>query len=151
MLLLPRLELVFESTRRTVWYETASTISSSTSLAASRRSDQRACPIGGALQASATRWASWAPSSLRRYSRVGGRRFSAASTPCSTHCRRTRNTVGWLTSTASAMASSTQPGPPGAWSALSRIRAWVSLRAGAVPAAMSPLRYPRSASVNSTA
>ena len=118
----------------------ASTTSSSTSLSARRRSDQRACPAGGALQDSATSRASCSPLSLRSYRRLGGRRFSAAATPCSTHCRRTRKTVGWLTSTASAMASSTHAGPPGAWSALSRIRAWVSLRAGAVPAAMSPFR-----------
>jgi hypothetical protein len=128
------------STRRTVWYEIASTTSSSTSLSARRRSDQRARPSGGAPQDRATNRASCSPVSFRSYRRVGGRRSSAAASPSSRYCRRTRNTVGWLTSTASAMAMSTHPGPPGAWSALSKMRAWVNLRADAVPAAMRPFK-----------
>ncbi len=96
--------------------------------------------MGGSLHDRAINRASWSPVSFRSYCRLGGRRFSAASTPCSRYWRRTRNTVGWLTSTASAMAVSTHPGPSADRSALSKIRAWVSLRAGAVPAAMSPFR-----------
>src|SRR4051794_41363076 len=59
-----RLELVFFRIRRTVWYETSSTTSSSTSLSASSRRLQRACPAGGVLHASATNRASCSPSSL---------------------------------------------------------------------------------------
>ena len=99
-----------------------------------RRRLQRSRPWGGLLQANATTCASWAPCSLRWYSRRDARRSSVAASPCSTYCRRTRAMVGWLTSTASAMAWSTQAGPSGPWSALSRMRACVSLRLGALPA-----------------
>src|SRR3712207_3214215 len=146
----PRLKLVVLSTRRMVWYETSSTISSSTSLSARSRSDQRAKPSGGVLQATAIKRASCAPSSFRWYRRRGARRLRAASSPSSTNCLRTRATVGWLTSTASAIASSTHPGPSGPWSALSRIRACVSVRAGAVPAAVNCFRYLRSVVVRVT-
>src|SRR6266542_3228020 len=100
LLPLPRLEFVFLSTRRTVWYETASTMSNSTSRSANSRRLQRAWPAGGAPHTSATRWACCAPSSLRRYSRRDARRCSAASSPSSAHCLRSRETVGWLVSTA---------------------------------------------------
>src|SRR5439155_789216 len=142
--------VVFLSVRRTVWYEIASTISSSTSLSAKSRKVQCACPSGGSPQASATRWASCSPSSLRRYVRRGARRLRAASRPSSTNWRRTRATVGWLTSSASAMASSVQPGPTGRLSAFSKMRAWVSLRAGAVPAAMRCWSWSRWESVRTT-
>src|SRR4029450_13110538 len=64
-LLLPRLELVFRSTRRTVWYEIASTTSRSPGRSARTRGAPRASPAGGALQESATRRASCSPLSLR--------------------------------------------------------------------------------------
>ena len=45
----PGLEIVFFSVRRTVSYDTASTMSNSTALSASRRSVQRLRPSGGGL------------------------------------------------------------------------------------------------------
>jgi hypothetical protein len=48
--LLPRLQLVFFRIRRTGGDETASAISRSPSLSASRRRDQRGWPVGGAPQ-----------------------------------------------------------------------------------------------------
>jgi hypothetical protein len=62
----PRLELVCFKAWRTVSYDTDSTTCSSTSRSASSRNVQRLWPSGGALQVSATRWASWAPSNRRR-------------------------------------------------------------------------------------
>ena len=58
--------------------------------------------------------------------------------------------VGWLTSTASAMRSSVQAGPSGPWSALSRMRAWISLRAGATPAPIRVIKSSRSVGVSTT-
>src|SRR5215218_10087616 len=46
---------------------------------------------------------------------------------------RTRATVAGLTSSAAPMAASVQPGPAWPWLALSRMRAWVSALAGAMP------------------
>jgi hypothetical protein len=77
-------------------------------------------------------------------------RARAASRLSSTNRWRTRATVSVLTSTASAMRSSVQAGPPGAASALSRMRAWASFWAAAVPAAISSLRDRRSSAVRVT-
>src|SRR5918911_236108 len=77
---------VFLSVCRTVSWESVSTWPSSTMRRASRRKLQRACPSGGAEQASAMRWASWVRASKRsRSSRsssvsVTRYRFMAAST-----------------------------------------------------------------------
>src|SRR6266536_1896720 len=140
----PGLEIVFFSVRRTVSYYTASTMSNSTALSASRRSVQRLRPSGGGLQATAIRRASWALSSLRRC-RVRDRRGrSAASGPSSTHRVRTRSTVERLTSSASTIWSSFQAVPPGPASALSRIRACIRVRAAALPTRTNSSRYPRS-------
>jgi hypothetical protein len=57
----------------------------------------------------------------------------AESVPCSTNRCRTRQTVDSPTSSASAISASDQPGPPSASSALSRMRAWVSFLAAALP------------------
>src|SRR5262249_56249689 len=62
----PRLEPVCFKACRTVSCDTDSTTSSSASRPASSRSVQRLRPSGGALHASATRWAPCSPSSLRR-------------------------------------------------------------------------------------
>src|SRR5512133_2410200 len=70
----PRLEPVCCKAWRTVSYETDSTTCSSTNRSASSRNVQRWWPSGGALQVSATRWASCCPSSRRRYWRTGGLR-----------------------------------------------------------------------------
>jgi hypothetical protein len=105
--------------------------SSSTSLSASRRIDQRARPVGGLLHANATRCASCAPSNVRRRSWRDGRARTAASTPSSTHRTRTRSTVVRLTSNAAAIMSSIQRGPAAPSSAFNRMRACVSERAAA--------------------
>src|SRR6266545_3883951 len=129
----PRLEAVCCKAWRTVSYDTDSITSKATSRSASSRSVQRLRPSGGGLHASATRWASWSPSSLRRYARSGALRSTAAASPPAAYCWRTRATVVWWTSSATAIARSVQPGPASPWLALSRMRAWVSARAGAVP------------------
>src|SRR5262249_33505346 len=120
----PRLDLVFLSTRRTVSSEIVSTTSSSTSRSASSFIVHAVRPCGGAEQARAISRASPRPSSFGcRAGRSRGLRPRAASRPCSTKRWRTRSTVATLTSTASAMRWSSQAGPPGAASALSRMRA----------------------------
>ena len=106
----PRLEPVCFKACRTVSYDTDPITSSSTSRSASSRNVQRLRPSGGALHASATKWASCSPSSLRRYSRAGGLRYTAASSPAATYFMRTRATVAGLTSNAAPMAASVQPG-----------------------------------------
>src|SRR5215472_1801447 len=129
----PWLELVCFKAWRTVSCETASTTSSWTSRSASSRSVQRLRPSGGVLHAKTTRRASCSPSSLRRYSRSGALRSTAAASPPAAYCWRTRATVVWWTSSAVAIARSVQPGPASPWLALSRMRAWVRARAGALP------------------
>jgi len=129
----PRLEAVCFKACRTVSYDTDSTTSSSTSRSASSRNVQRLRPRGGALHASATRWASCSPSSRRRYWRTGALRYTAASSPAATYRMRTRATVAGLTSSAAPMAASVQPGPAWPWLAFNKMRAWVSALAGATP------------------
>src|SRR5512132_2922520 len=146
----PRLEPVCFKTCRTVSRERSSTTSSSTSRPASSRNVHRLRPSGGALHANATKRASCSPSSLRRYSRAGGLRCTAASSPAVTYCWRTRATVAGWTSNASAITRSVQPGPASPWLALSRMRAWVSARAGAAPWPISVWSCARSGSDNIT-
>jgi len=134
LLALPRLEFVFFRTCRTVSRPTRSTYPSSTSLSASNRMVQCTCPDGAGEHARAIRWASASPSSRRRRCPQGKRRSRAAVRLCSTKCWRTRPMVVVLTSSASLMCSSVQPGPSGLASALSKMRAWRSLRAAAFPA-----------------
>ena len=145
------LSLVFFSTRRTVSSEIASTISNSTRRSASSRNVHCLRPWGGAEQAKAIRRASARPSSLRcRRGRSCGLRLKAASTPSSTNRWRTRSTVVTPTSSASTMRWSIQAGPPAEASALNRIRAWVSLRAAALPDAIKAWSSWRSSSVSVT-
>src|SRR5512132_1005746 len=129
----PRLQPVCFKACRTVSYEMLSTTSSSTSRSASSRNVHRWRPSGGALHARATRWASCSPSSLRRYSRAGVLRKTAAPRPAVTYTWRTRATVVGWTSNASAITASVQPGPASPWSALSKMRAWVRALAEATP------------------
>jgi hypothetical protein len=63
---------------------------------------------------------------------------------------RCRSGFGW-TSGAPASPPSLQPGPRSPWSALSRMRARVSIRAGAMPLPTSARTWARSASASSTA
>jgi hypothetical protein len=116
----PGLDRALLKTRRTVWCEMLSTTSNSASLLARSRIDHRACSSGGVPHESAISVASAAPSSLHRYSRLGARRLRAALRPSSMNCLRTRETVGWLISTASAISLSDRPGPVGPWSASSK-------------------------------
>ena len=146
----PRLEPVCFKACRTVSYDTDPITSSSTSRSASSRNVQRLRPSGGALHASATKWASCSPSSLRRYSRAGGLRYTAASSPAATYFMRTRATVAGLTSSAAPMAASVQPGPASPWLALSRTRAWVSALAGATPRPIMVCSRARSSSDRTT-
>ena len=84
LLLQPRLDLVFLSTRRTVSSETVGTTSSSTSRSASSCMVHSRRPSGGAEQAKAMRWASARPSRVRwRLGRSWGLRPKAVSSPCS--------------------------------------------------------------------
>src|SRR5436190_23751800 len=63
---------------------------------------------------------------------------------------RTRATVAGLTSTATAIAASVQPGPASPWVALSRMRAWVNALAGATPRPIMVCSRARSASDRTT-
>src|SRR5918999_10378 len=143
-LLLPRLERVFLSVRRTVSSEMASITRSSTSLSASNCIVHDVRPSGGVLQARATRNASCLPSSLR-CPPGRGRSHRAASRPSSTKRLRTRSTVAMLTWSAAAMAASMPPA-----SAWSRMWARVSLRAATFPFLVRAIRCARSSSVKVT-
>ena len=123
-----------------------STTASSTSRSASSRKVQWVRPSGGAPHASAIRWASWTPSSLRYWRPVGFFRSRAAGNPSSTNAWRTRYTVEVPHSTASAIWPSSQPGPSAPASALSKMRAWSS-----TDAARFPVRIRSSSSVRSLA
>src|SRR5712691_10448833 len=146
----PGLEAVCFKAWRTVSYDTDSTTSSATSRSASSRSVHRLRPSGGALHASVTRRASCSPSRRRGYSRLGALRYTAASRPSAAYRIRTRATVAGLTSSAAPMAASVQPGPASPWLALSRMRAWVSARAGATPCPIRVWSLARSSSDNLT-
>src|SRR4029450_6326021 len=74
----PRLELVCARPWGTASSAPAPTTGSSPSRSPSSRNVQRLWPSGGALQVSATRWASCSPSNRRRYWRAGGLREIAA-------------------------------------------------------------------------
>src|SRR6266508_5490736 len=146
----PRLEAVCFKAWRTVSYDTDSTSSSSTSRLASSRSVQRLRPSGGALHASAVRYASCSPSRRRGYWRPGALRYTAASSPAATYFMRTRATVAGLTSSAAPMAASVQPGPASPWLAFNRMRAWVSALAGATPRPIMVCSRARSSSDRTT-
>src|SRR5919197_3872583 len=146
----PPLEPVCFKACRTVSYDTDSTTSSATSRSASSRNVQRLWPSGGALHASATRRASCWPSSRRRYLRAGGLRCSAASRPAVTYCWRMRATGAGVTSHATAIAASVQPGPAWPWLAFNRMRAWVSTLAGATPRPIMVCSRARSSSDRTT-
>src|SRR5260370_2330777 len=144
----PWFECVFFNTCRTVSWLTLSTISSSTSLSATKRILQRSYPCGGWPHISATRCASCSPSSLRFSGRGGcGRRLSAAAKPPCAKLWRARHTVDSPTSRASWICRLDQRGPCGPLSALSKIRARVILRAGACPALISASRSRRCSAV----
>ena len=143
-LLLPRLEFVFFSTCRTVSRQIESAKSSSTTLPASNRKVQRVCPSGAGLQATATKWASCLPSSLRCFP-GRGRSLRARSNPPSTKRWRTRLTVEGPTITASATCWSVRPS-----SALHKIKDRFTLRADDLPRRVRSNKCSRSSWVKST-
>ena len=137
-------ELVFFSTCLTVSRELESVNSSFTAWPASNRKVQRVCPSGGALQATATRWASCFPSSLRRCP-GRGRSLRALSNPPSTKRSRTRPTVAGPTIRASATCRSVRPS-----SALHKIKARFTLRPEDWPRRVIPNKCSRSSWVKFT-
>ena len=110
-----------------------STISNSTSLSPSSRSVQRAWPSGGAEQASATSFASPAPSSFRGLRLTCLRRSTAASRPSSTQRLRTRSTVEAPTPRTDAISASVRPPSSRSSSANSRMCACFRRYAAAFP------------------
>src|SRR5208283_1091638 len=135
----PRLKFIFFRVVRTHSGPMESTTLSSTNLFANNSSVQRRRPSGGAPQASATRRASLAPSSLRYCRSVGRLALRADSSPSSTNAWRTRCTVDCPTSNAAVICASDQFGPAVA-SAFNKIRAWTSLRAAALPFEINVIR-----------
>src|SRR5919109_850993 len=126
LLLLPRLKLVFFSTRRTDSRENDSANPNSTTLPASNRNVQCVWPCGALLQAKAMIWPCCLPVSFGRAPGLG-RSFSASSPP-STNLLRVRSMVAVPTSSTAAIWSSVRPS-----AALSKIRALVTLRAEGLP------------------
>src|SRR5262249_6353089 len=124
---LPRLEVVFFSTRRTVSSETASTNWSATRRSANNCIVQCTRPAGGVLQARATKKASCLPSNL--WIAPGRlRSVSALGSPPSTNRCRVRWTVESPTRKMAAISSSVAPSA--AWSS---IWARATLRADGFP------------------
>src|SRR5215207_292477 len=143
LLFQPRLEFVFLSTWRTVSRAMVEAKPNSTTLSDNSRSVQRARPAGGVLQATATKWASCFPVSLRACPRRG--RSFKHSRPSSTKRRRVRSTVLMPQESAATICSSV---PPSA--ARSRIRARVTLRAEGLPRRTSWRNCSRSSAERST-
>jgi len=111
-----------------------STMFSSTTAVSSSASVQRLRPLGGAEQASVMSLASAAPSKMRFLAEFGDcLRVSAASIPPSTSCWRVRAMVSRLVSSASAIWPSLQASPASEASAVSRMRAFSTCRAGDLP------------------
>jgi hypothetical protein len=144
LLLLPRLERVFFSVRRTVSSEMVATTPNSISRSASSCIVQHSRPSGGALQASAIRNASCLVSSLR-WAPGRGRSVRAACSPSSAKRLRILRTVWGLILRASAMAGSVLPS-----SERRRMRARVRVRALACPLRSRVLRSLRSSSFSRT-
>ena len=153
LLLQPRLEVVCLKVRRTVSCETVlHDLQCAPTARPAAAGVQRLPPLGGALHARATRWASCAPSSLRAIHRApapcgpgpprkpgGDVRLPHArhrGMPRPPARRRSRHR--------------SSPGPASPWLALSRMRAWVSPRAGAVPCPIKVRSRARSASDKTT-
>src|SRR5262249_53020801 len=132
---LPRLEVVFFSTRRTVSSETCSTTWNSTKRSGNNWIVQGSRPGGGVLQASATKNASCFPSSLRPHPQRA-RSVRAAGRPSSTKRWRVRWAVETPTRKASAISSSVASSA--AWG---KMCARVSLRTEVLPFLIRSNRY----------
>src|SRR5919106_5159941 len=142
LLVLPRLEDIFFRIWRTVSRAIESAKPNSTTLSASRRSVQWRCPAGAGVHATAMRWASCLPVSLR--SPPGRGRSSRAARLASTKRCRVRPTVAMPTSSAAAISASVRPS-----SAFSKMRARVSWRVPEWPRRKSCSTSPRSSGVKS--
>ena len=144
LFVLPGVELVFFSARRTVSSEIPSPVVSSTNRSASSCRVQRARPAGGVLQARATKKASGFPSSFGR-PLARRRALSAGANPSATN----RGRVRWIgerpTRHISAISSSLRPSA--AWSSMG---ARAIFRAEALPCLSNPPRSSCSAAVKST-
>lgn len=127
LFVLPRLEVRFFRTRRTVSSASRSTCCHSTSRSARSWVVQQVRPAGGSVQARATRYASCLPS-RRRGPRRRARSLNARETPPSTKCWRARWTVERPTCNDRAISSSVA-------SSSARRRTWARtiLRADAFP------------------
>lgn len=126
--------LVFFSARRTASRETAWTHPRATNRSAKSSRVQQQRPCGGSLQANWINCFSTESVSFTFSARGGWGRWSrAAPKPSVTNRLRTRAMVEGLTWSASIMSPSDRRGPPGPSSARSRMRAWASLRAAALP------------------
>src|SRR6516164_8697166 len=146
----PGLDVVFLSACRTVSVLTDSARPSTTSSSASSCKVQWQRPWGGSLQASWTNFCSTSPLILILSGRGGwGLGLRAAWIPSVTNRWRTRAMVRGPVPRAATISSS-GCSPPGAVSAHRRMRAWVSLRAAALPAATRRSNSPRSSEVRLT-
>jgi len=108
--LLPGLQFVFLSVRRTVLCEIASTACNCTSLPASSRKVQRTCPSGASEQAVAINVASALPSGLRFWPGRGSS-FKVLSMPSTTKRRGIRFTQGRLTFNTDIICGLVNPSP----------------------------------------
>ena len=128
-----------------------STMFSATTASSSNANVHRLRPLGGAEQASAISLASAAPSKMRLRAELGECwRVRAASRPPATSCWRVRAMVSVLVSNASAIWLSLQASPASDASAFSRMRAFRSWRAGALPFWISALSQSRSSALSVT-
>src|SRR5215472_17345306 len=124
---------------------------SSTTAVSSSVSVHRLRPLGGREQASAISFASAAPSKMRLRADLGEcLRVNAESRPSSTNSWRVRAMVSMLVSSASAIRLSLQASPASEASAFSRMRAFSSWPAGALPLLISVLSRSRSSSPSLT-
>src|SRR5271154_3845966 len=146
-----RFERVFFNVRPIVLSLAFSTMFNSTTFSSSRRRLQRANPSGAGEQVRAINLASDARSKIRGRAEFGlYLRFSVASRPSSTSCRRIRPTLLMLVSNALAITLSLQPSPTSDTSAFRSMRALVSDCAGLLPAWTIPSSCSRSHALSLT-
>src|SRR5262249_31641776 len=146
----PGLNVVLWRAWRTVARLIVSTSPRTTISSASSRKVQWQRPWGGSLQASWTSFCSTSPLTLILSGRSGwGRGLMACWSPSVTRRLRTRLTVQRPTPRAATIWSS-ERSPAGVVSANNRMRAWVSLRAAALPTETSRSNSARSSAVKDT-
>src|ERR1700682_5382252 len=144
-------ERVFLSVRPIVLSLARSTMFSSTTVSSSSRNVHRARPLGGLEQAKAISLASAAPSKIRgRAEAAECLRVRTAANPSCTSCWRVRLTVATLVFRAFEIWLSLHPSPPSEASAFNRMRAFMSCRAGCLPAWINLSSCSRSSSLSFT-